>query len=158
LKATAAGIARQGLSGAKVDGATSSIPKSQVGALLYDVGRELETMDEDMTEVAVGYYMAALADPEGERHGDAKRRLHEIFLDDELSHDEAVRLYDGGKAILDGLSEPRIGLTRDGLAAGRQDLEKLKRAYHQRRAVRGPVDSASSGPLPSPADPTPSSP
>lgn len=135
LKNAAAEIARQGLSEVSLQGAATSIPRSQIGVLLFDVGGELERMEADMDEEAVGYYMAALADPQGERYDEAKRRLHEIFLEGGLSHEEAVRLYAGGWSTFAELSEPRIGLTREGLASARRDLRELKSTYHQRRAV-----------------------
>jgi len=133
LKRTAEDITRNGLSDAKLRGAATAIPPSQIGALLFDVACELEQM-ENMTEVAVGYYMAVLADPKGSQCVDARARLHEIFLDEELTHDGAVELYDAGLATLDGLVELKIGLTPDGLAAGRRDLVELKKAYRERRA------------------------
>lgn len=77
--------------------------------------------------------MAALADPRGDRYEEAKRRLRRIFLYGGLSHDEAVRLYEGGWSTFTELSEPRIGLTREGIASARRDLRELKAAYHRRR-------------------------
>lgn len=136
MKGATAKVARDDLSETKLQGAASSIPKSRIGELLFDVARELEGMEQDMTEVAVGYYMAALADPEGHRHEAARERLHEIFLDEHLSREEAVRLYDEGKSILTELSEPRIGLTREGLASARRDLGELRAAYHRQRELR----------------------
>lgn len=136
LKNAAAGIARQDLTESSLQGAATRIPKSQIGALLFDVAGELEQMEVDMGAEAVGYYMAALADPEGDQYEAAKRRLRQIFLHSDLSHEEAVRLYDGGWSIFTELSKPRIGLTPEGLASARRDLRELKSAYHRRRAVR----------------------
>lgn len=136
LKRAVADMARRELSGTPLEGAATSIPKSQIGVLMFDVAGELERMEVDMGAEAVGYYMAALADPEGERYDEAKRRLNRIFLHSDLSHEEAVRLYDGGLSIFAELSEPRIGLTRDGLASARRDLRALKAEYHRRRAPR----------------------
>lgn len=146
LRNTAANLARGGLSTAKLKGAASSIPPSQIGALLFDVARELEAMEADMTDVAVGYYMAALADPQGDRYDEAKRRLHGIFLEGTLSHEEAVGLYAVGKSIFKDLSQPRIGLTRGGLASARRDLEDLKSTYHRRRKSQAEVGSATADP------------
>ena len=139
LKRAAADMARRELSGTPLEGAATRIPKSQIGVLMFDVAGELERMEVDMGAEAVGYYMAALADPEGDRYDEAKRRLNQIFLHSGLSHEEAVRLYDGGLSTFAELSEPRIGLTRDGLAFARQDLRQLKAEYHRRRATRSAV-------------------
>lgn len=134
LKKTAGELTRGGLSTAKIESAATTIPKSQVGALLYDVALELEAIeDQDMMDVAVGYYMAALADPEGERHQDAKKRLFEIFLDPKLEHEDAVHLYDQGKTTLDELSDSTIGLTPNGKKSGLLELRELRAAYHARR-------------------------
>ncbi|MCH7224726.1 hypothetical protein [Haloferula sp. A504] len=133
---TAAGNARRGLSEASLQGAATRIPKSRIGELLFDVAGELEGMEVDMREEAVGYYMAALADPEGDRYEEAKRRLRRIFLYGGLPHEEAARLYEGGWSIFTELSEPRIGLDREGLASARRDLRELRAEYHRQR-LRG---------------------
>lgn len=137
LRKAAVELARGGLSKDQIQGAATSIPESQIGELLYDVALELEQMAElDMTDVAVGYYMAVLADPEGARHGDAKRRLQDILLDEELSHEEAQRLYAQGTNTLHELADLKIGLSPDGLAAARRELIDLKAAYRARRDLR----------------------
>lgn len=134
LKQAAQQLTRDGLTQAKLEGAASTIPPSQVGALLFGVAGELEAMVEvDMTDVAVGYYMGSLADPEGERHEAAKRRLHEIFLDLELAHQEAQRIYQVGVETFEQLGRLKIGLTPEGMASARRDLLELKLAYRARR-------------------------
>lgn len=133
IKLMATQIAEEGLGVEKIQGALSSIPRTQVGVLLYDVAEVLQMMEGEMTGVAVGYYMAVLADTEGRRHDDALRRLMEILLDKDLEHERAVQLYDGGLETMKGLVEGGIGLTEDGHRASLRTLQELKAAYHIRR-------------------------
>lgn len=133
IKLMATQIAEEGLGAQKIQGALSSIPQTQVGVLLYDVAEVLRMMEEEMTGVAVGYYMAVLADTQGKRHDDALRRLMEIFLDKDLEHERAVQLYDGGLETMKGLVEIGIGLTEDGHRASLRTLQEVKAAYHIRR-------------------------
>ena len=134
LKRKATELTEGGLGVTEIRGAVSTIPKTQVGQLLYDVADLLMEEGDELRPVGVGYYMAVLADPEGARHDDALTRLREIFLDRELEHQEAVRLYDGGLETMKGLVEIEIGLTADGHRSGLMTLQVVKAAYQQRRA------------------------
>ena len=134
LKRKATELTEGGLGITEIRGAVSTIPETQVGELLYDVASLLMQEGAELRPVGVGYSMAVLADKKGARHDDALTRLKEIFLDRELKHDEAVRLYDGGLETMKGLVEIRIGLTADGHRAGLGTLQVVKAAYHQRRA------------------------
>lgn len=137
LRKAAVELARGGLSKDQIQGAATTIPESQIGELLYDVACELEAIKEvDLTDVAVGYYMAVLADPEGARRDEAKQRLQDILFDEQLSHEEAQRLYAQGTNTLHELVDLRIGLSPDGLAAARRELIDLKGAYRARRDLR----------------------
>jgi len=133
IKLMATQIAEGGLGVEEIQGALSTIPQTQVGVLLYDVAEVLRMMEKEMTGVAVGYYMAVLADTEGKRHDDALRRLMEILLDKDLGHERAVQLYDGGLETMRGLVEIGIGLTEDGHRASLRTLQEVKAAYHIRR-------------------------
>ena len=133
-------ITRGKWSADKVQGAASTLPPSQVSSLLYDVARELERDGAGMTEVAVGYYMAVLADPKGKRHADAFERLGEIILDEDLPHEDAVRIYNGGLSTLRSLHALNIGLPHNGLAIATRELHRLKTAYHAHRAMEAAPD------------------
>jgi hypothetical protein len=133
IKLKAAELAEGGLGVEKIQGAVSTIPRTQVGELLYDVAGVLWLMEGDMTDVAVGYYMAVLADPQGERHDDAFKRLMEIFLDKDLEHERAVRLYDSGLETMKGLVGIKIGLTPNGHQSGLRTLQEVKAAYQLKR-------------------------
>ena len=134
LKRKATELTEKGLGTESLQGAVSTIPRTQVGELLYDVASLLALQEASMKDVAVGYYMAVLADPEGQRHDDALMRLLEIFLDRKLEHAEAMRLYDSGLETMKSLVESSIGLTKDGHRAGLGSLQEVRLAYHQKRA------------------------
>lgn len=138
IRLKAAELAEGGLGVEKIQGAVSTIPRSQVGALLYDVAGVLSHMGEEMSEVAIGYYMAVLADPEGERHDDARRRLLEILLDGNLDHQKAVQLYGSGLATMKGLVDIKIGLTEEGHRAALLTLQEVRVAYQSRRKRSDP--------------------
>jgi len=139
LKRKAQELGNTDLGSKSLQGVASSIPRSQVGALLYDVAGILKAQ-EDMSEVVVGYYMAVLADPQGQRHDDALKRLKEIFLAKDLKHEEAVQLYDGGLETMKSLVELKIGLTESGYQAGLLSLQEVKVAYHHGRKREKPEE------------------
>ena len=132
LKRKATELTTKGFGTKALQGAVSTIPRSQVGELLYDVASLLQ-QDELTKDVAIGYYMAVLADPLGARHDDALARLKEIFLKHDLQHTEAVGLYDSGLETMKGLIAAKIGLTEEGFRAGLYALQEVKIAYHNRR-------------------------
>ncbi|MCF7673962.1 MAG: hypothetical protein K9N23_10805 [Akkermansiaceae bacterium] len=140
LKRKATELAKSDLGTKSLQGATSTIPRSQVGELLYDVAGAILLLEENISEVAVGYYMAVLADPQGERFDDAVKQLNKIFLDKDLEHSEAVRLYDGGLETMKSLVELKIGLTEGGYQSGLGTLQEVKTAYQQRRAREKPEE------------------
>ncbi len=134
IKRKATELAEGGLGTKQLQGAASTIPRTQVGELLYDVASLLMMQGAEMKDVGIGYYMAVLADPQGERHDDALARLKEIFLDKELEHEEAVRLYDSGLETMKSLVSIKIGITDEGYRSGLLTLQEVKAAYHQRLA------------------------
>ena len=140
---TAVNLVRGGVTPDKVQGAATSIPPSQIGALLFGVAKQLEQLDleqpeVDLSDLAIGYYMAVLADPAGKRFADAQQRLRDIFLDDDLSREEALRLYAGGLSTMKSLYELKIGLTREGFASGMRELNEISLAYAAKRASKEP--------------------
>ncbi len=137
LKKAASGLARASLSSAGLHGSVSSVPESQLGTLFYDVGQVLEQMEEGVTETSVGYYMASLTDPEGERFKAAKKRLEEIILDDDLTYEQAVSLYDGGLATFTRLYQMKLGMTSESVQVGMLEMRKIKVAYHRKREAAG---------------------
>ena len=125
LQKAANGLAQAGLSGASIKGAVSSVPKSQLGRLFYDVAQVLEIIEGGVTETSVGYYMASLTDPEGAHFKSAKTRLEEIILDKEITLEQAVALYDGGLSTFMGLYDLKLGMTREAVEGGLKELRKM---------------------------------
>lgn len=134
VRALSSELVRNTLSTAEVKGAASGIPPSKLGELFYGVGLELERQEGELTHTAVGYYIAALTDPAGEYYADAKRRLREVLLEDELSHEQAVGLYNGGLATFRDLCNSNLGIVKSGISSGLSDLREIKLAYHAKRA------------------------
>jgi len=129
IKTLSLELATGGLTPKKLQGATSSIPPSQLGALFYGVALELEKLEGKSSQTALGYYMAALTDPLGQHYQDAKRRIRELVLREGLSAEEATGLYDGAIATFKELFRSEIGITRDGARRGLCDLSEIKAAY-----------------------------
>lgn len=142
LQKVSSDLVRDGLTGAKLQGAASSIPPSTLGELFFDVAGELERSEGGVTEASLGYYMAALSDPVGRRYKEAKRKVGEILRQSDLSHEQAVSLYDGGLAVFMGLYRLKMGLTRDGVESSLRDLKEIKLAYQERGEVGTGTESS----------------
>ena len=142
LKRKATELAKKGLGTKALQGAVSTMPRTQVGELFYNVASLL--LQQELTkDIAIGYYMAVLADPGGARHDDALKQLKTIFLDHDLEHEEAARLYDGGLETMSSLVGINIGLTDEDHRYGLLTLQEVKIAYHNRRKQE--MDQASVG-------------
>jgi len=141
LQKASSDLVRNGITGAKLQGAASSIPPSSLGELFFDVAGELERLEGGVTETSMGYYMAALSDPAGQRYKDAKRRVGEILLQGAITREQAARLYDGGMAVFMGLYRMKVGLTRDGMESGLRDLKEIKLAYQEKGVAGAETES-----------------
>jgi len=125
---------RGGFSSDKLQGVVTSIPASRLGELFFDVAGEIERQELRPTATAVGYYMAALTDPKGQRFKEAKQRILEIVLQDGLTQEQAAHLYDGGIATFTELFRLKVGITREGVDHSLRELQKIKTVYQLRSA------------------------
>ena len=133
LRTVSPELVRGGLTPRKLEGAASRIPSSQLGFLFFGIAQELEKQEGETTVTALGYYMAALTDPHGSHFADAKRRIEQVVLRSGVSHEEAVRLYDGGLGRFKDLSRSGVGITKDGVGEALVALSDIKAAYHAKR-------------------------
>ncbi len=118
--------ARGGLQDVKLEGAPSSIPPSRLGFLFFGVAQELEKLEGETTETAIGYYMAALTDLRGPRREEAKRKIRSTIGRNDLAPKDARRLFKGGLKKLRDLHRSKLGITRNGLARALGEIRGLK--------------------------------
>ncbi len=143
LSKLATELSRGDLTQARVQAAAASAGVSILGELFYGVARELESVEGGVTETAIGYYMAALADPAGARYAEAKKRLLEILLAKDLSTAAATALFDGGVGTLKELCRMDLGLSREGIAHCGRDLDQIQIACREQVRDLPPAPPAS---------------
>ena len=141
LKQAAIQLTRGGLTADKIKATTSGLNSGILGELFYGVAKELETMEGATSDTAVGYYMAALADPEGPCFGEARKRLIDILLADALSGEQANQLFEGGLSTLKGLCGMDVGITPEGLDRCSRELAAIREATRHKHRNAPPPDS-----------------
>ena len=126
LKTLALDIVKGELSPAELQAAASSIPPSKLGEMFFGVAQELEKIEKKITATSMGYYMAALTVPDGPKYEAAKQRIREVVLQKGLSAEDAMRLYDGGRAQFEQLYRGDLGITKSDAVDAVEVLRKIK--------------------------------